>query len=140
MGALLCLDIGLSTGVALLHDLLIATDTVAADDLAGYLQDVKATLAVQDVPLDAVVAERPLTIWRSALSRDLNALCVIVEAIFPTVQWIQPADWKQQQELLIAYARSRHLVAWRQAKTRHERDAFLVGLWHQGVLDPVKSP
>jgi hypothetical protein len=140
VGALLCLDIGLSTGVALLHGPLIATDTVVADDLAGYLQDVKATLAVQDVPLDTVVAERPLTIWRSALSRNLSALCVIVEAIFPAVQWIDPGQWKQQQEPLTDYARSRHLVAWRHAKTRHERDALLIGLWWQGVLAPVKSP
>jgi hypothetical protein len=140
VGALLCLDIGLSTGVALLYGPLIATDTVQANDLAQYLLDVKATLSVQDVPLDTVVAERPLTIWRSTLSRDLNALCVIVETIFATVQWIDPSQWKQQQEPLTAYARSRHLVAWRQARTRHEKDALLVGLWRQGVLDAVKSP
>jgi hypothetical protein len=140
MEIILILDIGISTGVALLCNQLISTDTVTANDLAPYLLDVRETLKQQNVLLTTVVAEEPLLIWRSALSQELKYLCQIVHEIFPQAEFITPSRWKQVQEPLTAYARSRHLVAWRHAKTRHERDALLIGLWKQGVLDPVKSP
>jgi hypothetical protein len=129
----------MSTGVCLLNDLLSATDTVAAEDLQDYLRAVVHLLAAQGITY-AVVAERPLTIWRSSLSRDLDHLIGIVNSTLPEVRWIDAATWKQQKAPLVAYARSRHLVAWRSCKTPHEHDALLVALWAQGVLIPAKSP
>jgi hypothetical protein len=140
MGAVLALDVGRSTGVALHHGRRIATDTIAADDLHRYLCDVGTTLAHQNVFLDTVVAEQPLTIFRSALSRELEGLCLIVGLVFPQVRWIEASAWKPLEEPLRRYARSRHLLSYRSCRTPHERDALLIALWCQGALDPAKSP
>jgi hypothetical protein len=133
MAVLLSLDVGLSTGVALLCDDAALTDTVKADDLASYLHQLRAAFTLPRL-LHPVLAERPLTIFRSQLSRDLATACHTVSTAFPEVQWVEPAAWKQQGRLLVRHAHRLCPDAWRATRSIHERDALLLALWARDAI------